>query len=152
CDIYSLGATLYMMVTGEAPFKACSPLDSYMKKIENDLAPPRRVVPALSERIDWAIRRAMSADPETRPASCREFVEDLTGRSTRKIAAVQQAATGQKNVWYLVYHDDAGKTHTVKGTVGAIRRSLKEGVLGEASNVRACQTKKGKFEPLRSFA
>ncbi len=152
CDIYSLGATLYMMVTGEAPFKACSPLDSYMKKIENGLAPPRQLVPALSQRIDWAIRRAMSADPETRPASCREFVEDLTGRSSRKMSAIEQSATGQKNLWYLVYQDDEGSTHTVKGTVAAVRRSLKEGLLGEASNVRACQTKKGQFEPLRSLA
>jgi serine/threonine protein kinase len=152
CDVYSLGATLYMMVTGEAPFKACSPLDSYMKKIENDLAPPRQLVPTLSERIDWAIQRAMSADPQTRPASCREFVEDLTGRSTRRTTALEQSTTGQKNVWYLVYRDDEGATHTVKGTVAAIRRSLKAGLLGDARNVRACQTKKGRFEPLRSFA
>src|SRR5438132_3303966 len=149
CDIYSLGATLYMMVTGDAPFKANGPLDSYMKKIENDLTPPRRLVPALSERIDWAIQRAMSVDPETRPASCREFVEDLTGRSTRKLTAIEQSATGEKSVWYLVYQDDEGSTHTVKGTVAAIRRSLKEGPLGDASNVRACRTKKGQFEPLR---
>lgn len=152
CDIYSLGATLYMMVTGEAPFKACSPLDSYMKKIENDLPPPRQLVPTLSERTDWAIQRAMSADPETRPATCREFVEDLTGKSTRNVAAPEKSSTGQKNLWYLVYEDDEGVTHTVKGTVGAIRRSLKEGLLGNASNVRACRTKNGPFELLRSYA
>lgn len=151
CDIYSLGATLYMMVTGEAPYKASSPLDSYMKKIENDLAPARQLVPTLSERTDWAIQRAMSVDPETRPASCREFVEDLTGRSTRKMTPIEGSSEGPKNIWYLVYQDEEDVTHTVKGTVAAIRRSLKEGILGDASNVRACRTKTGDFEPLRSF-
>ena len=40
-------------------------------------------------------------------------------------------------------------THTVKGTTEGIRRSLKEGLLGDAGNVRACRTKSGPFEPVR---
>src|SRR5205085_12473001 len=66
CDIYSMAATLYMMVTGELPFKSCGPLDAWMKKIQNEITPPRPINPALSERVDWAIRRGMSADPDKR--------------------------------------------------------------------------------------
>jgi serine/threonine protein kinase len=149
CDIYSLAATLYMMVTGELPFRSLGPLDAWMKKVNNDLPPPRKLVPELSERTDAAIRRAMHPDPKQRPESCREFVEDLAGQGAPKVRQAE-ASAGPQELWYLFYKDDAGVTHTVKGTANAIRRSLKEGLLGDASNVRACRTKAGPFEPLRS--
>jgi serine/threonine protein kinase len=151
CDIYSLGATLYMMVTNELPFRSNGPLDAWMKKIQNELTPPRQLVPTLTERIDWAIRRAMSAGPESRPASCREFVEDLVGHSTKRVSTAEVAAAVAADLWYLVYKDEDGETHTVKGSTSAIRRSLRDGLMGEASNVRASRTKTGPFEAVRSY-
>lgn len=148
CDIYSMAATLYQMVTGELPFKACGPLDAWMKKINNEISSPRNLVKDLSERVDWAIRRSMSADPAQRAATCREFVEDLTGQSTRRVSG---GTTGieHKEIWFLVFKDEEGVIHTVKGSTSGVRRSLREGLLGDAANIRISRSKQGPFEGLR---
>ncbi len=152
CDIYSLGATLYMMVTAELPFQSNGPLDAWMKKVNNEIVPPRKRVPELTERIDWAIRRAISPDPAHRPESCREFIEDLTGHSTKNLSGTTPNVDILSDHWYMVYTDDTDDVHTVRGTTKGIRKSFQEGLLGDASNIRVARTKAGPFDPLRNFA
>ena len=151
CDIYSLAATLYMMVTGELPFKSLNPLDAWMKKINNDLPGPRRVKSDVSERVDWAIRRSMSADPNVRASSCRDFVDDLNGTVARRLSS-EDDANQTTEWWHMVYTDDEGVSQNVKGSKMGIRRSLKENLLGDASNIRVSRSSEGPFVPLRQHA
>jgi serine/threonine protein kinase len=151
-DIYSLAATLYSMVTGVIPFSNSSPLDCWLKKVRNEFPTPRELNPAVSERVDWAIRRAMSAEPSQRPASCREFYEDLTGQSRPGSGYMPRPSphgTGADN-WFLVYRDETGTAHTVKGGTDAIRDALRDGLLGDASTILVGRLKTGQFQPLRS--
>jgi hypothetical protein len=93
----------------------------------------------------------MNVDPALRAASCREFIEDLTGRSSRKVPSLPVNKEVPSDLWYLYYKDEEGTIHTVKGSQSGIRRSLKEGYLGDASHVRASRSKSGPFETLRHY-
>src|SRR5262249_60027622 len=77
CDIYSLGTTLYMALTGRLPFEAKTLSATLRKKLNNELTPPRKIVPGLSETVDWSIRRAIQIDAQCRTADCLGFIYSL---------------------------------------------------------------------------
>src|SRR5262249_15118002 len=112
---------------------------------------PKELNPAVSDRVDWAIRRAMSAEPDRRPASCREFLEDLTGQSRAhapRAGSAQPPPSPAADVWYMVYKDETGATHTVKGSTDGIRNALQSHLLGDANAIVVSRTKTGQFSPL----
>jgi serine/threonine protein kinase len=87
CDIYGLGATLYMAVTGRLPFQARLPYEIRQKKLNNDLTPPRQLAPGLSECVERVIYRSVHIDPRQRHPSCLEFINELKGGGPRPTAS-----------------------------------------------------------------
>jgi hypothetical protein len=138
------------MVTGELPFGVADPVRSMMLKLRNELPAAKVLAPDLSERVDWAIRRAMSADPNQRPASCREFVEDLTGQSTRMDEEPAPPAESG-NLWHAVYNDTGRLPHTASGTADELRKMIQGGGCGELGDVRLSRSPEGPFSPLDQF-
>lgn len=83
-DIYSLGATMYRVLTGEPPFEAQSPVGVLTKHLTDEPVPPSlRIDPARAEalgldsRVDAVVLRAMAKRREDRHASVDSIREDL---------------------------------------------------------------------------
>jgi serine/threonine-protein kinase len=76
-DIYSLGGTLYHMVTGRVPFEATSPSDVMKKHLHEPLIPPDHINTALSAGISEVIEVMMAKSRNDRYKTMDEMLADL---------------------------------------------------------------------------
>jgi len=76
-DIYSLGAILYEMVTGQPPFEGASGLDVAMKHRTEPPRPPRELNGEVSEELDRLILKCLAKKREERCQSAEELLTEL---------------------------------------------------------------------------
>ncbi len=93
-DIYSLGVTLYEVLTGGPPFAGLSPSDLLTKHLSEAPAPPSIPNPNVTPELDSLMLRLLSKKPKDRPNDMREvmslfrnakcFLEDPAERYDRR--------------------------------------------------------------------
>jgi len=76
-DLYSLGAVLYLMLTGKRPFTARTLAGYLDKHLNRPVRPPRALVPTVPKHLNEVCVRMLSKDPANRYGSASHLLHAL---------------------------------------------------------------------------
>ena len=96
-DIYSLGVTAFVMLTGHLPFNGESPFAIMLKHKSEEPPPISASIPHINKKVEALVLRMMAKEPEKRFSSWRVLREEL------------EAVESSLNAKTMAFENDGGQ-------------------------------------------
>jgi serine/threonine protein kinase len=97
-DIYSLGITLYELLTGQPAFDGSSQARLIEQIVAGDIARPRQIDPEIPRDLETIVLKAIACEPEDRYQSAGDLAEDLR-RFLQDKPLLARRTTAVEHVW-----------------------------------------------------
>ncbi len=97
-DIYSIGAMLYEMLTGQPPFKDETPVGTLLLVLNQDIIPPSNLAPHCDPDLEAICLKCLQRDPHDRYTSSQELAADFD-RFLQGEQVVARRLTTAQRVW-----------------------------------------------------
>lgn len=90
-DLYSLGVTLYEILTGQLPIKGATQYEIMDGHLRQHPIPPRELNASIPADLAGLVMYAMQKDPEARIPSAQEFLRELDSMQLDKTVTIPAA-------------------------------------------------------------
>lgn len=98
-DLYSLGVLIYQLFAGRLPFEAATTEELVRQHLQTPPQPPKVFNPDMPDEMQLLVLKLMAKDPNERPASANEVIQELNRCFGRELA-LEEGQAASRNLFH----------------------------------------------------